>query len=301
MTCKTLRALSLGFGFLFLSQSVSAQSVFEQIGEGVKHLANEVDKAARDITPFQVDFRQGGRIILNGPTQSLAIDPATGRTITTSSPAARFVQNLPGQAMFQAVMMAKGAIRTAYPLPPDLAQDLISVGVAPQIVQMTRWSPDWYVTNYLPGTGNQGAVTLEDIVVVRDNRLVGDRAFMAHELRHVLQYQRLGTQEFATQYTLNAWVFENEAKDEQARVERAMIARNSAGPGFSLQQPAQQQFAYFNVMGQFLYGDANGMLYPADPNSGRVLGPANGRIFVQNGQFVAVDSYGRSFAAQRIR
>ena len=59
--------------------------------------------------------------------------------------------------------------------------------------------------------------------------------------------------------------------------------------------------AYFNVTGQCLYGDQAGNLYPADPVSGQVLGPASGRVFFQNGQYIAVDSFGRTFLAIRTR
>jgi hypothetical protein len=118
---------------------------------------------------------------------------------------------------------------------------------------------------------------------------------MSHELKHVQQYGRLGTLTFCTQYSLNAWIFENEAKNEQARVEAAMVQR-AGGPMAS----QQQQYAYFLVTGNYLYADADGLLYPADTRDGRVLGPANGRVLFQNGQWVAVDMNGAHFAAQRI-
>jgi hypothetical protein len=202
-----------------------AQNVFEQIGEGIKHVVNEADKVVRDVAPVQVDFRQGGRIIVNGPTESVAIDPGSGRTITTPSPARRFVEGLPGQPMCQAVWSARAAVRRRYPIPADVARDLMAVGVPAHIIRKATWSPDWYATNYMPGTGNQGGVTLDDIILISDNRLVQDRAFMAHELKHVQQYDRLGMNNFCSQYTTNSWIFENEAKDEEVRVERALEAR----------------------------------------------------------------------------
>jgi hypothetical protein len=144
-------------------------------------------------------------------------------------------------------------------------------------------------------------VTLDDVVVISDNRLVYDRAFMAHELKHVQQYERLGMNNFCSQYTTNSWIFENEAKDEQARVQRAFAQLQASRQGGNNGAPQNQTFAYFNLNGGFYYGDAAFMLYPADPRSGQVVGPAVARVAMQNGQFWAVDGYGRSFPMQRVR
>jgi hypothetical protein len=42
-------------------------------------------------------------------------------------------------------------------------------------------------------------------------------------------------------------------------------------------------------------------LYPADLQSGLVIGPPNGRVYLQNGQYWAVDSFGQTWFAQRVR
>ena len=148
----------------------------------------------------------------------------------------------------------------------------------------------------MPGTGNQGAVTVEDVVIVSDNRLVTDRSFMAHELKHVQQYERLGADAFCAQYTTNSWIFENEAKDEEARVERALDAAAQQAPG-----AMNQTVAYFNLNGSYYFGDANYVLYPANPMTGQVVGPAMARVVMQNGQYFAVDGFGRSFMMQRVQ
>ena len=62
----------------------------------------------------------------------------------------------------------------------------------------------------------------------------------------------------------------------------------------------QQQFMYFNVTGQMLAADGEGNLYPAN-QSRQIIGQANGRLYVQNGQYVAVDSLGRSYYATRLQ
>lgn len=301
MTNRTFETLAAVILVVGTAAAANAQSFFEQAGNAVNHAVNEVDKAVRDIAPVQVDLRQGGRVIVNGPTHSVAIDPGTGRTITTQSPSSRFVESLSGQPMCQAVMAAKGSIRTRYPLPAEVAQDLIAVGVPANIVRKTTWSPDWYATNYMPGTGGQGAVTLDDVVIISDNRLVYDRAFMAHELKHVQQYERLGLNNFCAQYTTNSWIFENEAKDEQTRVARAIAQLQADRQGGNVGGPQNNNFAYFNLNGAYYYGDAAFMLYPADPRSGQVIGPAVARVAMQSGQFWAVDGYGRSYPMQRVR
>jgi Zn-dependent peptidase ImmA (M78 family) len=121
------------------------------------------------------------------------------------------------------------------------------------------------------------AITLNDIIVFRNENEPENAYTWAHQLTHALQYRNMGIDAFANTYTTNAWVLENQAKDNAARFAQTL----AAGQG----QQVQQQFAYFNVTGQFLYGDAYGNLYPANPNTGQVVGSANGRVFFQNGQY----------------
>ena len=137
------------------------------------------------------------------------------------------------------------------------------------------------------------AITLNDIIVFRNENDAQNVVTWAHELTHVLQYRNMGIDTFANVYTTNAWILENQAIDMQNRV--------AQGLNGNAQPQQQQQFAYFNVTGQFLYGDANGNLYPANPYTGQVVGAANGRVFFQNGQYWAVDSFGRTWLATRVR
>jgi hypothetical protein len=103
------------------------------------------------------------------------------------------------------------------------------------------------------------AITLNDIIVFRNENEPENAYTWAHQLTHALQYRNMGIDAFANTYTTNAWVLENQAKDNAARFAQTL----AAGQG----QQVQQQFAYFNVTGQFLYGDAYGNLYPANPAS----------------------------------
>ena len=66
-----------------------------------------------------------------------------------------------------------------------------------------------------------------------DTRPVHDRAFMAHELKHVQRYERLSTDGFWSKYTTNSWIFENESIDEQARVAAERRLRRDTSDGCS--------------------------------------------------------------------
>jgi hypothetical protein len=89
----------------------------------------------------------------------------------------------------------------------------------------------------------------------------------AHELTRVQQYRCMGMDIFANVYTTNAWILENQAIDQQSRVAQAIWGGQQ-----------MQQFAYFNVNGNYPYGDAWHHLYPANPSTGQVVGPANGHV-----------------------
>lgn len=136
------------------------------------------------------------------------------------------------------------------------------------------------------------AITLEDVIVFRNGYEAQDIGTWAHELTHVLQYRSRGVETFANTYTTNAWVLENEARNNANRVVSLINAQNANGP--------QQQFMYFNVTGQLLAADSQGNLYPAN-QYGQIIGQANGRLYVQNGQYVAVDSFGRNYYALRVQ
>jgi hypothetical protein len=147
------------------------------------------------------------------------------------------------------------------------------------------------------------AITLEDIVVFRSAYDAQNNVGVwAHELTHVLQYRSRGVETFANTYTTNAWVLENEAQNNANRIVGLINAQ--AMNGWQQQQNGlqqqQQQFMYFNVTGQLLAADGQGNLYPAIQN-GQIIGPANGRLYVQNGQYIAVDSLGGSYYATRLQ
>jgi Domain of unknown function (DUF4157) len=60
--------------------------------------------------------------------------------------------------------------------------------------------------------GDTAAMTLGDVIVFKSERLAqSDVKLWAHELTHVMQYQRLGIEGFATNYVRDAPALEREA------------------------------------------------------------------------------------------
>jgi Domain of unknown function (DUF4157) len=60
--------------------------------------------------------------------------------------------------------------------------------------------------------GDTAAMTLGDVIVFRDERRAqSDVKLWAHELTHVMQYQRLGIEGFADRYVQNSSELEREA------------------------------------------------------------------------------------------
>jgi len=76
----------------------------------------------------------------------------------------------------------------------------------------TEWDPgaDTLPSLFL-GSDPKAAMTLGDVILFRDAQGVADPLLWAHELTHVLQYQRLGITAFATQYLQQGWELEVEA------------------------------------------------------------------------------------------
>jgi len=66
--------------------------------------------------------------------------------------------------------------------------------------------------------GDAAAITLVDVVLYRDERVAQqDLVLWAHELTHVVQYQRWGLDGFAARYVRDRNAVEKEARDNAAR------------------------------------------------------------------------------------
>ena len=292
--CLTL-SLIPGQTFAWIPVVDDIRTAAEDVANGVKHVVNEADKIRRDIQPIDYDARQG-RVIVNTPAASFGFQG--GQVNVTPGAPVNFVQNLPGQIQCQSMWHTLSIIGPTYPIPSHIYSQLRSVGVPDHLLQRVRWSTNWNATHGMPADSVQ-AMALDTVILFRYPGGVENVALWAHEIKHVEQYARLGVQAFCTQYTLNDFLrrdgpFESEANREEARV--AQLLANRA----HLQAPPQQ-YAYFQVTGAFLYADASGFLYPADPGTGRVIGPANGRVFFNGSAYTAVDGFGKHYPAFRVR
>ncbi len=233
---------------------------------------------------FEIGLPQPGRAIQQLPDQIRQLPQTIGNLF-----------NPAGLALAAAVRQAEGqASFGAQPIPPSVYQKLqpffpsdFLQSVHYNTFDRARITLDSAVMMF---NNDVLAITLNDVVVFRNENDAQNPITWAHELTHVQQYRYMGIDTFANVYSTNAWILENQAIDAQSRIAQAIWGGQQ-----------MQQFAYFNVNGHFLYGDAYGNLSPADPASGQVIGPPNGRVFFQNGQYWAVDSLGVTWLAIRVR
>jgi Domain of unknown function (DUF4157) len=235
---------------------------------------------------FQIGIPQPGRAIQQLPGEIQRLPQIVANLF-----------NPAGLALAAAVRQGEAqAGNGARPMPANVYQQLQGY-YAPDFLQSVRYNTFDSARISLDSAvmmlnNDVAAITLNNIIVFRNENDAQNVVTWAHELTHVIQYRNMGIDTFTNVYTIQAWILENQAIDMQNRV--AVWLMNGA-------QQGQQQFAYFNVTGQLLYGDSNGYLYPANPANGQVMGPANGRVFFQNGQYWAVDSFGRTWLATRVQ
>lgn len=85
---------------------------------------------------------------------------------------------------------------------PQAMLDRVRWGIAPEGSRLRA---------ALFGSGPVDAVTLGDAIVFRDAAAAGDARLVAHELAHVLQYERWGVEGFTRRYVVDAAGLEAEA------------------------------------------------------------------------------------------
>lgn len=163
----------------------------------------------------------------------------------------QMIQNLPkdvGQAMLNpaapalatAIRFSRGQAlnRGAQPIPAAVRQEL-SPYFPPQILDKVRWTTanGISIDGALKNLFNQeGAVTLDDVIVFSDANLTNDLELWAHELTHVLQYSQLGVETFAFQYTVGFDGMEAQARQNASRVASSINAsKNGQGRTWAYQ------------------------------------------------------------------
>lgn len=135
-----------------------------------------------------------------------------------------------------------GSIRASHALakrhgterpPEDLARQLRPY-FATGLVDRVRWTSagrrlqlstvlgGWYL--------DEGAVTLDDVVVFSEPKTAQNLWLWAHELTHVEQYRRLGLDGFAARYATHAAELEREADAKAWRIVRDIRTRRASSP-----------------------------------------------------------------------
>lgn len=271
-------------------QKALALSLMAILLAGEAHASWFSDLTGINIDPwhgqFQIGIPQPGRAIQQLPGEIQRLPQTLANLV-----------NPAGLALAAAVRQGEAqASNGARPMPAALYQQLQGF-YAPDFLQSVRYNTFDSARISLDSAvmmlnNDVAAITLNNVIVFRNEYDAQNPVTWAHELTHVLQYRNMGIDTFANVYTMHAWILENQAIDMQNRVAHWLMNGGQQG---------QQQFAYFNVTGQLLYADANGSLYPANPSNGQVMGAANGHVFFQNGQYWAVDSFGRTWLATRVQ
>jgi hypothetical protein len=110
------------------------------------------------------------------------------------------------------------------PIPPGMRRALL--GFFPDaLLRKVRYASGSADNIGIPGLaltyGHIDAVTLVDVILFRDESAArNDAKLWAHELTHVLQYERWGVEGFATRYLQDSESVEQEARDNADRYVR---------------------------------------------------------------------------------
>lgn len=107
------------------------------------------------------------------------------------------------------------------PVPPLIQRALLGFFPA-ALLRKVRYASGNAGQISIPGLalsyGHIDAVTLGEVVLFRDERkALADRELWAHEITHVMQYERWGIEEFAARYLEDRETIEQEARDNAAR------------------------------------------------------------------------------------
>ena len=220
------------------------------------------------------------------------------------------IQNLPkdvSQALLNpAAPVAAAAIRRSrdeainsgtQPIPAEIKAKLARFFPA-YILDKTTWtvsgsriSIDTVLTKWL---GQEGAITLDDVIVFSDARLTTKVELWAHELTNAVQYQTMGVDTFAFFYTLQWDSLESQARDNASRIVAALNDDPAKAPAYQLSVAPDA----FNK--QLTWDQLNSQAF-------KVIDPAS-CIWIKNGftgnaspvtivvsEVIMVDGYGRRF------
>lgn len=145
----------------------------------------------------------------------------------------QMIQNLPkdvGQALLNpnapvlasAIRFSRGQAlnRGVQAIPANVKQQLAPY-FPPSILENARWttangvSIDGALKNWF---NQEGAVTLDEVIVFSDAALTNNVELWAHELTHVLQYSQMGVETFAFQYSYDWNSLEGQARTNASNI-----------------------------------------------------------------------------------
>jgi len=140
-----------------------------------------------------------------------------------------------GPALAQAIRFSRAQALTQTPKPiPDKIGAALAPYFSDDILERARWTTAgqdlglgsilarWYYV--------EGAVTLQDVIVFSDAAVARNVWLWAHELAHMEQYRRLGTQGFAARYAADWRGLEAEANRRAFAITADIRARRAARP-----------------------------------------------------------------------
>jgi hypothetical protein len=99
------------------------------------------------------------------------------------------------------------------PIPPDIRASLAK-HYPPDLLKPVRYRVGWSDPDTLPGRLFEAyaqAITLDDVIIFRNEAVARDEVIWAHEIAHVDQYRRWGIDEFARRYVADHRAVEREA------------------------------------------------------------------------------------------
>ena len=112
------------------------------------------------------------------------------------------------------------ALTVARPIPPDLRarlQGYFSADVLDTVRFRVGWDDGSRTEARVFRMLATRAVTLDSVIVFRDEQIAGDPFIWAHELAHVQQFGQWGVEDFAARYIRDHRLIEREAWDVASR------------------------------------------------------------------------------------
>lgn len=158
----------------------------------------------------------------------------TDQARAASEAALRRSPAVTGPALVQAIRFSRiqaMAAQTPQPM-PDKIRTALSAYFDDEILDSARWTTAgqdlglgsllarWYY--------EEGAVTLQDLIVFSDAEVAENVWLWAHELAHMEQYRRLGTEGFAARYVSDWRALESEANRRAFAITADIRARRAA-------------------------------------------------------------------------